>query len=365
MAIDGFRVLAEYLASAKRALKPLRVREAEDSRPYAVRPLEGASVKKVEGGAWRFAPVAVDGSTRKLAGPHFSAYVVGVAVYGLGEKAVDFIPGGLGRRFLALRAPREVLMQVERDGRLDFLVVKRSDGAYLDEDCDCTEEDIFDEVRVSAESEALIRVAERGGGGLAVVDGPIYFDHWAKTRLLKIRMTAVERLRGAGFAAVGVVKRVDKSQKLCTREVLDAFSVEVDSRYCNDAYVASNAAPKSGIYLMGPFRLTYVGRDIRYYAFPDKVFWYASVYGSVFRVEMLHDDFKRLGGEAEEVAAWLAWTATSRWIPYVIDVVDAHARRLTANLLIALRHAVKSRDIPLTYDSELEFLDALRDHVGA
>ncbi len=29
MAVDGFRVLAEYLASAKRALKPLRVREAE------------------------------------------------------------------------------------------------------------------------------------------------------------------------------------------------------------------------------------------------------------------------------------------------------------------------------------------------
>ena len=153
----------------------------------------------VEGGAWRFAPVAVDGSTRKLAGPHFSAYVVGVAVYGLGGKTIDFIPGGLGRRFLALRAPREVLTQVERDERLDFLVVKRSDGAYLDEDCDCTEEDIFDEVRVSAESEALIRVAERGGGGLAVVDGPIYFDQ-AKTHLLKIRMTAVERLREAGLA---------------------------------------------------------------------------------------------------------------------------------------------------------------------
>jgi hypothetical protein len=44
--------------------------------------------------------------------------------------------------------------------------------------------------------------------------------------------------------------------------------------------------------------------------------------------------------------------------------VDAHARRLTANLLIALRHAVKSRNIPLTYDSELEFFDALRDYVG-
>jgi hypothetical protein len=29
VAVDGFRVLAEYLASAKRALKPLRVREAE------------------------------------------------------------------------------------------------------------------------------------------------------------------------------------------------------------------------------------------------------------------------------------------------------------------------------------------------
>jgi hypothetical protein len=46
-------------------------------------------------------------------------------------------------------------------------------------------------------------------------------------------------------------------------------------------------------------------------------------------------------------------------------VVDAHARGLTANLLIALRHAVKSRNIPLTYDSELEFLDVLRDYVGA
>ena len=364
MAVDGFRVLADYLASAKRALKPLRVREAEDSQPYAVKPLEGAPVRRVEGGAWRFAPVAVDGSTRKLAGPHFSAYVVGVAVYGLGEKAVDFIPGGLGRRFLALRAPREVLTQVERDGRLDFLIVKRSDGAYLDESCDCTDEDVFDEVRVSMESEALLRVAERGGGGLAVVDGPIYFDHWAKTRLLNIRMAAVEGLRRAGFAAVGVVKRVDKSQKLCAQEALDALSVEVDHRYCNDAYVASNAAPKSGIYLMGPFHLSYAGGDLRYYAFPDKVFWYASVHGSVFRVEMLHDDFRRLGGEAEEVAAWLAWTATSRWIPYVIDVVDAHAKRLTANLLIALREAVKSRDIPLTYDSEVEFLNALREHVA-
>jgi hypothetical protein len=364
VAVDGFRVLADYLASAKRALKPLPLREAEDSRPYAVKPLEGAPVRRVEGGAWRFAPVAVDGSTRKLAGPHFSAYVVGVAVYGLGEKAVDFIPGGLGRRFLALRAPREVLTQVERDGRLDFLIVKRSDGAYLDESCDCTDEDIFDEVRVSMESEALLRVAERGGGGLAVVDGPIYFDHWAKTRLLNVRMAAVEGLRRAGFAAVGVVKRVDKSQKLCAQEVLDALSVEVDRRYCNDAYVASNAAPKSGIYLMGPFHLSYAGGDLRYYAFPDKVFWYASVHGSVFRVEMLHDDFRRLGGEAEEVAAWLAWTATSRWIPYVIDVVDAHAKRLTANLLIALREAVKSRDIPLTYDSEVEFLNALREHVA-
>jgi len=364
VAVNGFRVLADYLASAKRALKPLPLREAEDSRPYAVKPLEGAPMRRVEGGAWRFAPVAVDGSTRKLAGPHFSAYVVGVAVYGLGEKAVDFIPGGLGRRFLALRAPREVLTQVERDGRLDFLIVKRSDGAYLDESCDCTDEDIFDEVRVSMESEALLRVAERGGGGLAVVDGPIYFDHWAKTRLLNVRMAAVEGLRRAGFAAVGVVKRVDKSQKLCAQEALDALSVEVDRRYCNDAYVASNAAPKSGIYLMGPFRLSYAGGDLRYYAFPDKVFWYASVHGSVFRVEMLHDDFRRLGGEAEEVAAWLAWTATSRWIPYVIDVVDAHAKRLTANLLIALREAVKSRDIPLTYDSEVEFLNALREHVA-
>jgi hypothetical protein len=38
VAVDGFRVLAEYLASAKRALKPLRTREAEDSWPYAVKP---------------------------------------------------------------------------------------------------------------------------------------------------------------------------------------------------------------------------------------------------------------------------------------------------------------------------------------
>jgi len=91
------------------------------------------------------------------------------------------------------------LTHVERDGRLDFLVVKRSDGAYLDEDCDCTEEDIFDEVRVSAESEALIRVAERGGGGLAVVDGPMYFDR-AKTHLLKIRMKAEEGGLGCSTA---------------------------------------------------------------------------------------------------------------------------------------------------------------------
>jgi len=45
----------------------------------------------------------------------------------------------------------------------------------------------------------LLRVAERGGDGLAVVDGPIYFD-WAKTYLLKIRMEAEEGGPGCSTA---------------------------------------------------------------------------------------------------------------------------------------------------------------------
>ncbi len=363
MAVERFGILAEYLAVAKKALTPLPPREAEDSRPYAVRPIGEGLIRRVEGGAWRFAPVAVDGSTRKLSGPHFSAYVVGVAVYGAGERAVSFIPGDLGRRFLALRAPRDVLEAVERDERLDFLIVRRSDGTYLDERCGCTDEDIFDEIRISAESAALLHVAQRDAGDLAVLDGPIYLDHWAKTRLLAIRLDAVEKLRKAGIAAVGVVKRVAKSRKLCTEEALEALSLSVDTHHCNDAYVASLAAPQRGIYLIGPFHLGYAGKDLRGYSFPDKVFWYASIYGSAFRVEMLADDFKRLGGDAEEVAAWLAWTATNRGAPYVIDVADVFARRLTAGLLIALRTAVKSRNISLTYDSEMEFLNALREYV--
>ena len=366
MTVDGFRVLAEYLATTNRALRPLPPeREAEDSRLYMVKPLGETLVRRVESGVWRFTTVAVDGSTRKLAGPHFSAYLVGVAVYGLGERAVSFMPGELGRRFLALRAPREVLRRVEQDRRLDFVVVRRTDRTYLDEDCDCTDEDIFDEVRIRAESKALLRVAEQGGGDLVVVDGPVYLDHWAKTRLLNIRMSAVERLRRAGFAVVGVVKRVSKSRKLCTPEALTALSLRIDRHYCNDAYATLRATPEHGIYLVGPFHLGYAGRDIRGYLFPDKVFWYVSVYGSAFRVEMLAEDFRRLGGMAEETAAWLAWTVTGRGIPYVIDVVDFHARRLTAGLLIALRAAVKSRGVSLTYESEAEFLNALRDYAGA
>ena len=45
----------------------------------------------------------------------------------------------------------------------------------------------------------LLRVAERGGGGLAVVDGPMYFDR-AKTHLLKIRMKAEEGGLGCSTA---------------------------------------------------------------------------------------------------------------------------------------------------------------------
>jgi hypothetical protein len=45
----------------------------------------------------------------------------------------------------------------------------------------------------------LLRAAERGGGGLAVVDGPMYFD-WAKTHLLKIRMKAEEGGLGCSTA---------------------------------------------------------------------------------------------------------------------------------------------------------------------
>jgi len=366
--LKGFNKLAKYLAEGEKVLSPMSQRDWEDKSVAKVKVLDDKILRKAESGP-SFSPISVDGSTRMLSAPHFTAYIVGVAVYGLKDGGVlQFIPGSLGTKFVAVRATRETLKKIEGDDELNFVVVKDSTGKYFDENYNGTDGDLLDELRVSMENKALMQIAEKDAGRLIVVDGPVYLDHWAKTRLAQMRLGTLEKLRERDFTVVGVVKRV-KSRKLCTPEVLDALSLNVDERHCNDLYVISRLAPREGIYVVGPFEAVYgekqannKGRNLMYYIYrdymPDKVFWYISAYGSIYRVEVLKQDYR---DEVEEIVRYLAYHTTKRGVPYDIDVADSCARRYSASLLVMLRAAVKSYGVPLTYESEEAYRLALRD----
>jgi hypothetical protein len=344
-------MLIEVLSKSREALPPPSPYRDEEA-PHSVEPLDDQLVKAVASGRTLPRFVSIDGSSRSLFTPTFSIHIASVAVYGASPGAPSTCPGdlGLAAPYLAVRAPRGVLKEVE--ARFPFVKVSHNnryfDEGYRDED------DIAELLRTSLENEALGLALGQGGESVVVVDGPLYLSHMA------IADVAAKRLEilGKGARAVGVVKRVENSAKLCRGEVLEALGLAVDRGRCNDAYVAQRLGRGLGFTLIGPFKLRWEHKGLMQYMFRDVVFWYVNAMGFVYRVEALAESAD------EGIVEALAKSTTERGVPYPIDVVDRYAKRVTASLLVFLGERARARGVSPTYDSEQAIVQALQELAG-
>jgi len=322
--------------------------------------------------------VVVDGSSRRLGSPRFRVFLAGVAVYG-GNTPLRLYPMTElveGVKFIGVKAPEGVLKEIENDRKLrHYVKVKFEDGnTYFHERAN--EEDVSDDVRMSLESWAIEKLAGELGNGYAVVlDGPLYLGVEIKRELAKRRVNAIDRLEDRGVPVVGVVKRVENSRKLCGKDVVDALSksvnasINVDPNHCNDPLVIQVVGKKMAkgvgdVLLIGPFKQIYnkrASRDIRNYAFPERVFWY--VYSGlgprVFRIETLdsmysNDKFRNI---IDGLVTWLASSIDRSGIPYIIDVADHFAKQLTRSMYVLFYDAAKIMNVAFNYDTEQEALN--------
>jgi hypothetical protein len=282
-----------------------------------------------------------------------------------------------GVKFIGVKAPEKVLREeIEKHDKLsNYVKVKFEDGnTYFHERAN--EEDVSDDVRMSLESWAIEKLAGELGNGYAVVlDGPLYLGVEIKKELAKRRVNAMDRLEDRGMPVVGVVKRVENSRKLCGKDVVDALSksvnasINVDPNHCNDPLVIQVVGKKMAkgvgdVLVIGPFKQRYnksASRDIRNYAFPERVFWY--VYSGlgprVFRIETLdsmysNDGFRNI---IDGLVTWLASSIDRSGIPYIIDVADHFAKQLTRSMYVLFYDTAKIMNVAFNYDTEQEALN--------
>lgn len=334
--------VVDVLASVARRPRPLRrVRGGELVEVEAeVKPLDENPFKSPGRAEW-LEYVAVDGSSRTLPFTSLVLFIASVGVYDVRrrERVYPTLYGQLRRPFLALKAPKEVLEEVEEKLK-GVVIVKSPAGDYYDEDYD--EEHAASELRAGLETWALEELAE---GQAVVVDGPVYFAYpgvyrgddprvRAQRALLQERIEALKRRE----LVVGVVKRVENAHLLSAWAGLEGH---------NDAAVVEHLAHSRGVdrLLLGPFLASYkTGRRGSTQSpaahphsggleLPDKVFWYVyiktPIFSKVFRIEVLKEHYDK-GSLAEELAGYLASKLSERGLPLGVDVADRLAKLASA-----------------------------------
>ncbi len=104
-----------------------------------------------------------------------------------------------------------------------------------------------------------------------ILDGPLYIDvqHIKYIEsLTKRRIESLNKLEERGIPTLGVVKRIETSKRLCTKDAINVLSesvgekLNVDLGYCNDALVIQEIGKKmaygvTDVLLIGPFRQVY------------------------------------------------------------------------------------------------------------
>lgn len=331
--------LLNVLAYSDSALPPPRPRE-EGLFDVEVEAGGGRLVKRVDRYPTLPSFIAIDGSSRRVSTPGFSIHVAGVAAHGVRPGLPLTYPGkwDLGESFIAVRAPRSALKRLEG---LPYVMVSHG-GRYFDESF-VVEDDISDLLRGALENAALRRALEEAGGDYVIVDGPIYITHKSVEDVAIKRLEIVADSRGV----VGVVKRVEKSGKLCRDAVLRALGLSLSPEHCNDAYITQRLSSGSHT-IVGPFLMKMPN------ARPVE-FWYVNALGSIYRVEALQ------GAVDDEIVEALALSTTNRGVPYPIDLVDRYAKSITAAFVANLRDKIKSRGLALTYESEEAIRRALME----
>lgn len=361
MVFSLIRQLVDELRGLSEPLKPspsARAEEKSEVKPLGNPGPHLARLKK------RFHFAVVDGSSRRFGSPHFRVFIAGVAVYGLSGGAVRVYPVNppFEYPFIAIKAQRDTLRKLE--GKFREVRTRSLSGKYYDE---LDEDDISDEVRMALETDVLSWVR---GREVVILDGPIYIGIYEKKDLANYRLKAVEELTEGGSIVVGVVKRVDVSKRLCRGGVLEYLGVGLEESTCNDAAVVSQIgkslkAAFRDVYLIGPFedRPKASGR-LDDYIFPERVFWY--VYSrmgpGVFRIETLKKVFEERPGDVENVANFIASSIDSNGLPYMVDVADSYARKITSGLYIALYELMMQNNISPIYESLIEYRTALQDY---
>jgi hypothetical protein len=382
--------LLNQLRHVNGGLKPSMAYEdgGENDTVFITEPIEKVGIihtSDVEIGDIDTQIVALDGSSRKLGSPKFKLFMASVAVYGL-EPIVWYYPRPHlmeGKEFLGVKQSVEILREIEEDEVLSqYVKVKfeNSNRFFVESTPD---EDISNDVRSSLENWVIEDLANKLGSGYSIIlDGPLYLNVQRIDyieNLTRRRIESLNKLEERGIPIIGVVKRIETSKKLCSKDVINALSesvgekLNVDLDYCNDALVIQEIGKRAAygvtdVLLIGPLRQVYskgASKDIRSFTLPERIFWfiYSGLGSKAIRVETLGSMYtnSKFRDVVETLVFWLARTIDQNGVPRIINAVDRYAKFFTKHMYVTLGGFMNAMGIPFDYDTELEFLRIVSD----
>ncbi len=382
--------LLNQLRQVNGGLKPSEVYEDgdEDDTVFITEPIEKVGIthaRSVKIGDIDTQLVALDGSSRKLSSPKFKLFVASVAVYGLEPIVWHYPRPRLMERkeFLGVKQSVENLRKIEEDEVLSQYVKVKFENSNVFFNESARDQHISEDVRSSLENWVVEKLANKLERGYSIIlDGPLYIDvqHIKYIEsLTKRRIESLNKLEERGIPTLGVVKRIETSKRLCTKDAINVLSesvgekLNVDLGYCNDALVIQEIGKKmaygvTDVLLIGPFRQVYgkgASKDIMNFTLPERIFWfiYSGLGSKAIRVETLGSMYtnNKFRNIIETLVFWLAHTIDQNGVPRIINIVDRYAKYFTKHMFVALGSIMKAMDIAFDYDTELEFLRIASD----
>jgi hypothetical protein len=280
---------------------------------------------------------AVDGSLRMVSTPYFRLFIAAGVAYA-NDRVVE-APGTVDVKYIAIQSDDvETLKQLE-----DVAVVRYKIQGIDKWFTGDLHEDVVGRIVRELVETSLIKFTPKDE--TLLVDGPLYYGFRSLEELDKMRVEALWERR-----AVAVVKRLEKSKKLCrAREWLEQHGVSLSN--CNDQVATVElgkiyARSVTDVVVFGPFIQRIKSKELL--SLPDRYLWYVYSWGAQFRIEAFRADV------AERTLPTLLRYRTSLWLPYHIAVVDKLAKEKSRRMFLYVCGKLRARGVSLTYDTLME-----------